>query len=309
MGVVTAAHATKERVFSAVATLSAQAAQSDAHFPAFAENYARYLRLSLGREAARGAASAIVKLLSSGASSDRCGFQPLKLADAELVRESERWLTEGRFEPFLKAKEKYEEFAARLRDEPGFRRDWRAVRKAFPRETASKKILHRTLVPERNWVRDGGAKFRTRAQRFQAVFDLLCWKYCLWGVGRGRPLLLKPSVVYTPHGTQIFIPAYMSFDAKRDLDLGLITRLHRARGQQRQGTGFSTARLERESLRRQAREADRAAREQGLRGEARYAFIGRQIGRAEFADPRAIRALLTKSKRTTRQTSRARGNK
>jgi hypothetical protein len=35
-----------------------------------------------------------------------------------------------------------------------------------------------------------------------------------------EPLLMKPSVVFTPFGTEIFIPGYISFDPKRDLKPG-----------------------------------------------------------------------------------------
>lgn len=149
-------------------------------------------------------------------------------------------------------------------------------------------------------MRDGGAKFATRRQRFQACFDLLCWKYCLWGVGRGRPLLLKPSVAFTPFGTQIFIPAYFSFDAKRDLNLGLITRLHRARGLQRQGEGFSAARTDRMRMRKLALKADAIAAKMRIRGEARYAFIAESVGWTHDVDPRAVRRLLSEARRPAR---------
>jgi hypothetical protein len=63
-----------------------------------------------------------------------------------------------------------------------------------------------TLLVERNWERGPGAPFQTKAQRFQATFDLFCWKYYLWGMKGNKPFLMKPSVVFTPLGTQIFIP-------------------------------------------------------------------------------------------------------
>jgi hypothetical protein len=266
--------------------------QSYSTFPAFAENYSAYLRKAARLKRAAPEAGLICALLTTDRLQRFCGFQSIRPTNPELIRQSEQWLCTGTFEPFLKARAKYDEYARRLCTESEFRRDWRALKKIFPRETSRPGILHRTLVPERNWVRDGGAKFSSRRQRFQAAFDLLCWKYCLWGVARGRPLLLKPSVVLTPHGTQIFIPAYLSFDAKRDLNLGLITRLHRARGLQRQGEGFSVSRTERARLRKQARAADAEARRRGLRGTRRYAFITQQLGLMDHGDYRPIRRLL-----------------
>ena len=53
-----------------------------------------------------------------------------------------------------------------------------------------------------------------------------------------EPLLMKPSVVFTPLGTQIFIPGYLSLDAKRDLDFKRINTLHKARGLPRQGEDY-----------------------------------------------------------------------
>lgn len=280
------------RVAEVFGWLCFQAWQTGSHFPAFAENYAGRLLVALKAKHLPADARLIADFVLAGGIDGLCGFQRLALADPDLIRQSEAWLRDGEFEPFLKASAKFDEYARRLRTEPEFRRDWRALKKVFPRETSRPGILHRTLVPERNWVRDGGAKFSNRRQRFQAAFDLLCWKYCLWGVARGRPLLLKPSVVLTPHGTQIFIPAYLSFDAKRDFNLGLITRLHRARGLQRQGEGFSVSRTERARLRKQARVADAEAHRRGLRGSRRYAFIAQQLGLLDHGDYRTIRRLL-----------------
>jgi len=288
------------RVAEAYGWLCFQAWQSASHFPAFAENYAEFLRVALRARRLPPEARVIAGLVFDGSGDGICcGFQRLALLDPALVRQSEVWLRDGSFEPFLKARSKYEEYERRLRTEPGFRRDWAALKRAFPRETSRPGILHRTLIPERNWVRDGGARFRTRAERFQAAFDLLCWKYCLWGVGRGWPLLLKPSVVVTPHGTQIFIPAYLSFDAKRDLDLGLITKLHRARGQPRQGERFAAARQNSVDQRASARAADREARAMKLKGDRRYAFICRRLGLLDHGDYRQLRRLLTGAKSET----------
>ena len=51
----------------------------------------------------------------------------------------------------------------------------------------------------------------------QAVFDAFCMRWNLYGMQGDRPLVTKLSVNLTPHGTMIFIPAYWSFDYKRDV--------------------------------------------------------------------------------------------
>jgi len=269
-----------------------QAWQTSSHFPWFAEKYADFLRVSLKARRLPPAAGVVADLIMCGSEANVCGFQPLVLADPELVREAQDARRAGAYEPFLKAKEKYAEFDKRLVREPAFLCDWKALKKAFPRETSKKGILHRTLVPERNWVRNGGAKFDTRSRQFQAALDLLCWKYCLWGIDQGKPLLLKPSVVVTPFGTQFFIPSYLSFDAKRDLDLGMATRLHRARGQKRQGEKLSASRVQKADEATRAKSYDAEARKLGHKGEARYQFIARKLGQLYHGDSRPIRRLL-----------------
>ncbi len=87
------------------------------------------------------------------------------------------------------------------------------------------------VAREPNFDSDGSA--------FQAVFDVFSWKYYLWAMKGDEPLLMKPSVVFTPFGTQILIPGYISFDPKRDLKLGIVSELYRARGIRCQGEGFS----------------------------------------------------------------------
>jgi hypothetical protein len=289
----------RARVAEAYGWLCFQAWQSGSHFPAFAENYAQFLREGLASDGIDASHCAVGDLLLDGLkASGSCGFQRLILSDPVLVRESEQSLLSGDFAAFLKAGVKYNEFEEKLGVPDGFSQDWRKLSAAFPMETSSKQILHRSLLPERHWVRDGGASFRTRAGRFQAALDLLCWKYCLWGVAGGQPLLLKPSVVFTPHGTQIFIPAYLSFDARRDLDFSLINKLHRARGVQRQGEGFSGARAATKLLRERAKAADRDARMLGLRGDKRYDYVAKQIGRIDSGDYRATRKLLGRTTET-----------
>lgn len=49
------------------------------------------------------------------------------------------------------------------------------------------------------------------------------------------PLLMKLSVNLTPHGTMILIPAYWSFDSKRDVRWAAVMKLHCVRAEKRQG--------------------------------------------------------------------------
>jgi hypothetical protein len=267
--------------------------QCESAFPAFPENYALFLRDEITKPAGKRDpdAIALAELLVPGADG-RCGFNRLALSDPAAIRESETLMYEGRYEFYLKAREKYAEYESYLAHSAQFRVDWERIKACFPGQLRGEKIARRSLIPERNWERGPGARFTDAAQRFQAVFDLFCWKYYLWGMKDDQPLLLKTSVVFTPYGTQLFVPGYLSFDPKRDIDFSKVMRLHRARGIARQGPGFSTGRRELAELRRKAKAADREARRRGLKGEARYRWVCGRINFRDEGDYRRLRKLL-----------------
>ena len=271
--------------------------QCGSAFPSFPENYAACLHKALWQSPKKRdpAAMVLARLLVPGndAGDGRCGFNQLALSEPELIRQSERLIHDGRYEDYLKAREKYEEYEAYLSRSNEFKADWQRIKESFPEQVRGKGTIRRTLIPERNWERGPGAQFGDAAQSFQAVFDLFCWKYYLWAMDGDQPQLLKASVVFTPLGTQIFIPGYLSFDSKRDLDFGKVANLHRARGVSRQGKGFSEGRKVTAKLKDLAKEADQEAREKGLKGDKRYAFICQRLGMLDHGDYRQIKRLLT----------------
>ena len=269
--------------------------QCGSAFPSFPENYAYHLKAALAATEARRDPAALLlarMIVEFNTGDGRCGFNKLQLADAATIRESEALIHEGRFEFYLKAKEKYDEYAFSLDQSGEFRTEWALIKKSFPRQCSGKGITRRSLINERNWERGPGAGFKSQAQRFQALFDLFCWKYFLWGMDGDKPLLLKASVVFTPYGTQIFIPGYLSLDPKRDLNFSNVTKLHRARGVPRQGPGFSIGRQENASLSARAQAANQQARGLGFKGDRRYEFICKSIGLPDHGDYRQLRKLL-----------------
>ena len=269
--------------------------QARSAFPAFAESYANFLKRELFQRRRSAHGLLLARMVVEFNSRDgQCGFNRLKLADAAAVRDSERLISEGDYQVYLNARVKYEEYAFYLSQSKDFRDEWRAIKAAFPKETQQEAIIRRSFIPERNWVRGKGAQFGTRQQRFHAVFDLFCWKYFLWGMHGDEPLLMKPSVVFTPLGTQILIPGYLSLDAKRDLDFKRINTLRKARGLPRQGEDYLISRKGQLDLRTRAREANAEAREQGLKGDKRYAFICARLSFPGDGDYRKIRKLLEK---------------
>lgn len=275
--------------------------QCESAFPALPENYARYLKTTLETPCGQRDESAIVLarlIVEFNAGDGQCGFNKLILKDPETVRESERLNYQGRYEVYLKAQEKYDEYVCLLENSAEFKAEWQLIKTTYAYFLTDKPVIRRSSIPERNWLRGAeGAQFTKKWLQFKAVFDFFCWKYYLWGMNGDTPMLLKPSAVCTPHGTQIFIPGYLSFDAKRDLDYAQITKLHKARGVFHQGPSYSVGRREQIDLKRRAKEADAEARRQGLKGDARYAFICRAIGQLDTGDYRQIRALLSPAKK------------
>ena len=261
----------------------------------YAENYAFYLKDVLcSDEAIPATAEALSGLYRANrANGSSCGFNRLIPGDLTTLHEAEQTMETGQYEDFLSAtgQQKYEEYAERLQRSEVFLKDWELIKASFPKKM-DKPIVRRSLLMERNWQTGFGASFDDADASFQAVFDLFCWKWYLWGMAGDEPLLLKPSVSVTAYGTQLFIPGYLSLDPKRDLDFKRINRLHRARGSvKKQGAAFAESREQFDALSKEARQAERKGRKQGLKGDALMDYVLEQIGRP-WADPRQLRRWL-----------------
>ena len=134
------------------------------------------------------------------------------------------------------------------------------------------------------------------ADRFNAVFDVFCQRWHLYGMRGDRPLLLKLTANLTPYGTMIFIPAYWSFDPKRDLNWRSITALHKARGVPKQGPKLRANRLAawREAIR--AATLSKEADSLKLKGEARTSWMLKELRKDVRTDDRQLRRILAKSR-------------
>ena len=275
--------------------------QCESAFPALPENYAGFLKTALETPTDQRDESAVVlaRLVSEfNAGDGQCGFNRFVLKDAKTIRESEQINLDGDYEVYLKAQDKYDEYVFRLQNSPEFQAEWNLIKTTYAYFLDDKEKMRRSPIPERNWHRGAkSAQFDRPWHLFKAVFDFFCWKYYLWGMQGDTPMLLKPYAVCTPHGTQIFIPGYLSFDAKRDLDFARITKLHRARGVPYQGPSHFVGRREQIELKRLAKEADAKARSRGDKGDARYASICKALKLEDTGDYRQIRALLSAGKK------------
>lgn len=214
------------------------------------------------------------------------------------VSEHEHAVQRGNYESLIRARHKYRQIESQLGDNREFQAEWNSIKVHFDvRKFADHKgIIRRRLVAERSMRDHWPLRWTKPANRFHAVFDVFCQRWNLYGMRGDRPLLLKLTANLTPYGTMIFIPAYWSFDPKRDLNWRTITALHRARGVPKQGPKLGANRLTawREAIR--AATLSKEADSLKLKGEARTSWMMKQLKLDSRTDERQLRRILAKSR-------------
>jgi len=200
----------------------------------------------------------------------------------------------GRYEHMVPAaRAKFRATERELAASPAFKVDWRKITSAFDvaHHADHKGVLRRSLVAERSMRQAFTLDWQSKSGRFQAVFDAFCAKWNLYGMQNGKPLVLKLSVNLTPYGTMIFIPAYWSFDPKRDIHWREVSKLHGARGQHRQGLVMAENAEQRRKDAATLVVLDRKAKALGLRGAKRHEFLCRGLGLDPRTDPKRLASL------------------
>jgi hypothetical protein len=187
----------------------------------------------------------------------------------------EHLVQQGDYESLIKSQPKFDEMEQQLHRDADFNRAWNEIKDHFPVDEYRnpKGVVRRRMVQERNFRSAWDFRWTGKKDRFQNVFDAFCHKWNLYGMEGDRPLLLKLTVNLTPFGTMILIPAYWSFDPKRDLNWKAITALHRARGVHRQGPKLSKNRMAMREESVAAKRLWREAKAQGLKGRPRYEWV------------------------------------
>jgi len=94
----------------------------------------------------------------------------------------------------------------------------------------------------------------------------------------------------------IFIPAYWSFDPKRDLNWRAITALHRARGVQKQGIKLKSNQQAKRIEALRAAQLSKQAAALNLKGQARTLWIMNGLRLDLRTDERQLRRILAKSR-------------
>jgi hypothetical protein len=94
----------------------------------------------------------------------------------------------------------------------------------------------------------------------------------------------------------IHIPAYWSFDPKRDIRWDAIASLHRARVPGRQGSALAEGLVERMKAAEKLRHLDKEALRLGLKGETKHDFLCAGLGWVPGTSPKRISRLRAEFK-------------
>ncbi len=196
------------------------------------------------------------------------------------VADHERHVQKGGYENLVKTQAKYSQNELAVRTDPQLRRQWARLKAAFNVQSYCdhKGVLRRTMSAERNLRPSFSVNLRRREEVFQAAFDAFCLRWNLYGMQNDEPLPLKLAVNLTPYGTMIHIPAYWSFDPKRDIRWGAIASLHRVRVPGRQGLALAEGLVERMKAAAKLHHLDKEALRLGLKGEQKHEFLCAGLG-------------------------------
>ena len=196
------------------------------------------------------------------------------------------------------AAEKYRRLEEVLLNSPRFRDEWAAIRAQFDlaQFRDHKGIIRRRMIAERGFRLDWQLNWNEPGARFQAVFDVFCHRWNLYGMVVDRPLLMKLTVNLTPNGTMIVIPSWWSLDHTRDLSWPEIKKLHNARVLSKQGAKLTRNQMEQAAEAEKAARFDAEARAKGLKGERRENWVMEQLSWATN-DARKLRRVLSRAKR------------
>jgi hypothetical protein len=216
----------------------------------------------------------------------------------DAVADHERHVQKGSYENLVKTQVKYGQNELAINTEPELRRQWARIKAAFNVQTYQdhKGVIRRTMSAERNLRPSFSVNVRRREDVFRAAFDAFCLRWNLYGMQNDEPLLLKLAVNITPYGTMIHIPAYWSFDPKRDIRWDAIASLHRVRVSGRQGAALAEGLAERMRAADKLRHLDKQALRLGLKGGKKHEFLCKGLGLDPRTSPKRITRLRAEFK-------------
>jgi hypothetical protein len=214
------------------------------------------------------------------------------------VADHELHVQKGAYENLIKTQAKYSQSELAVRIDPQLRRQWARIKAAFDVQAYRdhKGVIRRTMSAERNLRPSFSVNLRRREDVFQAAFNTFCLRWNLYGMQHDEPLLLKLAVNITPYGTMIHIPAYWSFDPKRDIRWDAIASLHRIRVPGRQGSALAEGFAERMREAEKLCSLDKEAVRLGLKGEKKHEFLCAGLGWVPCTSPKRISRLRAEFK-------------
>ena len=214
------------------------------------------------------------------------------------VADHELHVQKGTYENLVKTQAKYSQNELTLRTDPELRRQWTHIKAAFniKAHCDHKGVIRRTMTTERNLRPWFTVNLRRRDDVFHAAFDAFCLRWNLYGMQQDEPLLLKLAVNLTPYGTLIHIPAYWSFDPKRDIRWDAIAKLHRVRVPGRQGSALAEGLADRMQAANKLRKLDQAAHRLALKGDKKHEFLCGGLGWVPGTSPKRITRLRAEFK-------------
>jgi len=204
----------------------------------------------------------------------------------------------GTYENLIKTQAKYSQNEIPVQTDPELRRQWAKIKAEFDVKAFCdhKGLIRRTMNVERNLRTSFSVKMSSKKEVFQAAFDAFCLRWNLFGMKNDEPLLLKLSVNLTPYGTMIHIPAYWSFDPKRDIRWDEIANLHRVRVPGRQGSALAEGLAQQVKDAEKLRQLDKEALQKGLKGERKHEFLCSGLRWVSGTSPKRISRLRAKFK-------------
>jgi len=220
----------------------------------------------------------------------------------DAVAAHEHQVHKGVYENLVKTQAKYSQNELAIQTNPELRRQWARLKAAFNVKAFRdhKGVIRRTMSAERNLRPSFAVNLRRREDVFRAAFDAFCLRWNLYGMQNDEPLLLKLAVNITPYGTMIHIPAYWSFDPKRDIRWDAIARLHRVRVPGRQGTALAENFADRMKRAEKLSHLDKEALRLGLKGEKKHEFLCKGLGWVAGTSPKRLRMLRAEFKTQNR---------
>ena len=213
--------------------------------------------------------------------------EPPEKETRDVIQAFEHDVESGRYDKMLKQAQKFAEGERETLEDRELAAQWEEIRKLFGAEKyrSRRGVIRRRVSGERNFREGWQFGWGDDTAQFKVIFDALCYRWNLYGMEKDRPLLMKVTVNPTPYGTLIMIPRHQSFDPRRDLDWGLIGRLHRAQGASKQGPKWSSGRVEKAEEARKMRELIAEGRKKGLKGMGLHDFLCEQMKRDPASDP------------------------